>query len=287
MGQFPSEWQELVGKVEEASVDAVELNLSCPAKVDKIEEAGVGYRIGQIPDEAAEITKIVKQVATVPVIPKLTPNVTSIVEIAKACKEAGADGISAINTVQGLIGIDVETGIPYSSDHNGRAFISGLSGPMIRPIGLFNVSEICNNVDIPTIGIGGIEDWKSAVEYVMVGATAVQICTGLMWKGYKLGVKMYDGMAEFMDRKGYDSIDDFRGIALQHITTSSEKVEVVAVVDKDKCNGCGLCVTPCNETQFDAMSLVDKTVVINADRCGGCGLCKVICPQEAIFYARK
>jgi dihydropyrimidine dehydrogenase (NAD+) subunit PreA len=109
--------------------------------------------------------------------------------MALECKRAGADGISAINTVGGIIGIDIDTGIPISSDIDHVAVMSGLSGPLIKPIGLRVVAEIAMGVDIPICGIGGISTWKDAVEYFMLGAGVVQVCTAAMWEGFS-GKKM-------------------------------------------------------------------------------------------------
>lgn len=283
MGRNPGEWGELADMVQEAGCDAIELNLSCPAKATTIEE-GLGYIIGQNPELAAEATQAVKGASAVPVIPKLTPNVSDMVAIARACQEAGADGLAAINTVQGIIGIDVETTIPFSSDLKGRAYVSGLSGPMVRPIGLKFVSDICTHLELPVIGIGGVEDWKSAVEYIMLGATAVQVCTAFMWKGQGMGRRMARGLSDFMARHDYQSIEDFRGKSLAHLTTDSEKMEVTAVIDEEKCNGCGVCVTACGESQYDAVHLVDKLAVIDKAKCQGCGLCFVVCKQEAVSF---
>jgi len=287
MGRWLSEWAELTNEVQEAGVDAVELNLSCPARVGDMEEHGIGYHIGQKPELAAEATQMAKKAASVPVIPKLTPDVPSIVEIAGACKEGGADGLSAINTVPGIIGIDVETGVPFSRDIANRAYVSGLSGPMIRPIGLRIVSEICSSdANLPVMGIGGVDGWKSAAEYIMVGATAVQICTAFMWKGYKLGKRMCEGLRDFMERKGYESVNDFRGMSLEYMTTSLEKAKVRAVVDDEKCNGCGVCVPACGDSSYGAISLRDKIAIVDENRCVGCGLCKLVCPKDAVTYTQ-
>lgn len=285
MGRSPSEWQELTERVCEAGADAIELNLSCPVKSTTMEQ-GIGYLLGQVPSAAAEITKIVKEKSQKPVIVKLTPNVTKISEVANAVEKAGADAVSAINTIQGIIGIDVENAVPNSSDVEDRGYISGLSGPIVRPVGLKSVAEIAQDVSIPICGIGGIDDWKSAVEYMMLGCSTVQVCTGVMWHGFGLGKKMYEGLTKFMERRGYNSIEDFRGKALKQITQEVEKMEVRAQVNVEKCNGCGLCVIPCNETQFGAITLKDNVIEINQELCGGCGLCDVVCRRGAIYFKR-
>jgi len=284
MGRWPSEWEELMGKIQEAGVDAIELNLSCPARQGDFVKHRTGSFLSQNPDLAAEATRAAKKAASVALIVKLSPNVTDIVEIARACKEAGADGLSAINTVSGIIGIDVKTAIPLSSDIANRAYISGLSGPMIRPIGLRAVSDLCSNVDLPVIGIGGIDGWKSAVEYIMVGAIAVQVCTAFMWKGYKLGRSMCKGLREFMEREDYSSADEFRGKSLQYITTAVEKTSVRALVDQDKCNGCADCEIACYDSSYGAIRVKDKVAVVSQALCVGCGLCKVVCKRNAVSY---
>lgn len=284
MGRGPSEWEELTDKIQEAGVDAIEMNLSCPARQGDFVKHRTGSFLSQNPDLAAEATQATKKAASVPLIAKLSPNVTDIVEIARACKEAGADGLSAINTVSGIIGIDVETAIPLSSDIANRAYISGLSGPMIRPIGLRAVSDLCRNMDLPVIGIGGVDGWKSAVEYIMVGATAVQVCTAFMWQGYKLGKRMCRGLREFLERKGYTSTDEFRGKSLQHLTTAVEKTSVGALVDQDKCNGCTDCEIACHDSSYGAIRVEDKVAVVNQALCVGCGLCKVVCKRNAVTY---
>jgi dihydropyrimidine dehydrogenase (NAD+) subunit PreA len=286
MGKSDNDWREMPRQMEEANVDAIELNLSCPADIDS--HRGKGRHIGQVPEQAARIMKLVKESTSLPVLAKLNAIVSDIAEIASACEGAGADGISAINTIPGIIGIDVETGIPYSSDHEDRAYASGVSGSIIRPVGLRCVSDIYKKVDIPIFGIGGIDGWKSAVEYMMVGAPAVQVCTAFMLKGFKLGKRMCKGLSEFMERKGYSSVNDFCGISHKYITTEYQEISVRAVVDEEKCNLCGQCIPACCETQHIALSLEDKKkVIVDEERCQGCGLCAVVCKQQAISFASK
>jgi dihydropyrimidine dehydrogenase (NAD+) subunit PreA len=286
MGKTEDEWKIMSRQLEAAGCDALELNLSCPSTLDS--HKGKGRHVGQIPEQVSDIVKIVKTSTSLPVIPKLTPIVNDIGEIGAACEAAGADGITAINTVTGIIGIDVETGIPYSSDKDGRAYVSGISGGAIRPIGLRCVSDIYKKVNIPIFGVGGIEGWKSAVEYMMVGAPAVQVCTGFMLKGFNIGKRMANGLTKFMERKGYDSVKDFCGITHSHLTTAYEEISVRAVVDEEKCNGCKQCIPACCESQHIAISLGDnKKAAVDIDRCQGCGLCAVVCKQKAISFVSK
>ena len=164
-------------------VDIFELNVSCPMPA-----AGVGMNIGKVPELSAEQVRAVKNACPdIPLMPKMTPNVSDIAAVAKACEEAGADAIAATNSVQALVGVDVETGIPLLP-----AF-GGYSGPVVHPIMLRCVAQIAQAVKIPIAGIGGVSNWKQAVEMMMVGATMVQVGTAIIWNGYQSGSRNCEG----------------------------------------------------------------------------------------------
>ena len=189
----------------------IEINVSCPMPVEK-----VGMHIGRDPKLTAEQVKAVKEAVEVPISVKLSPNFAYIGELARAAEQAGADAITTTNSVQALYGVDIETGkliLP--------AF-GGYSGPAIRPITLRCVAKAAKATKIPVCGIGGISSWRDVVEYIMVGATAVQTCTAVMWMGLGVFKEFADGLRSFMERKGYEEIDDFRGIALKDLTTVEE-----------------------------------------------------------------
>ena len=228
---------------------------------------------------------------SLPLMIKLSSHVTDTVASARTCKMAGADSVSAINTLRGIIGIDVETGIPMSSDLNGNGFISGISGPVIKPVGLRVVAEIASSdVGIPICAIGGITDWKSTVEYMMVGASAVQLCSGVMWYGYPVGTKLYHGLVKFMERKGYKKLSDFRGISLPTLKDLGgvvvERIPTVAKIDEEKCTRCMRCYTACSDAAFDAIRTTGgpgSNLKIEREICEGCGLCRVVCKENAII----
>ncbi len=289
MGRTLDEWTVLARSVEECGADAVELSIGCPVILDARDiSAGV---ISHSPDLVNKVVRAAKKECSAPIIPKVTPNLREgdLPIVTKAAENAGADAISAINTVLGLAGIDIETGIPLSSDIYGKSIISGISGPIVKPIGLQCVSQIAKAVDIPVFGIGGISDYKSAIEYMMVGASVVQLCTAVMFRGYQIGRDLTKGLSEFMKRKGYKSLDDFRGISLPNIITNhlkmNLKTKVSAFVNEQKCTGCGLCVTACSDGATNAITMEDKIAVVNKDVCIGCGLCRVICLVNAIDLA--
>lgn len=249
----------------------IEINVSCPMPVEK-----VGMHIGKDPKLTAEQVKAVKEAVGVPISVKLSPNFAYIGELARAAEQAGADAITTTNSVQALYGVDIETGkliLP--------AF-GGYSGPAIRPITLRCVAKAAKATKIPVCGIGGISSWRDVVEYIMVGATAVQTCTAVMWRGLGVFKEFADGLRSFMERKGYEEIDDFRGIALKDLTTVEELAQrepLHASVNEDLCNGCGICERVCS---YDAIKMIEGMVRANPELCDGCGLCKAWCPVEAI-----
>jgi dihydropyrimidine dehydrogenase (NAD+) subunit PreA len=208
-----NEWIKLARWSEERGAKLIELNFGCPHGEP---EKKSGAYISQHPDLVYSYTKEVVQSVGIPVITKLSPNVTDIVEIAKNAEKAGAKGITAINTVSGLIGIAIEKEMPLPSIQ-GNTTYGGLSGPGVKPIGLRAVSLLKKNTNIPISGVGGISDWKDAVEYVMVGATSVQVVTHTVLHGFDFVNEWKQSIEDFLKRHGYDSLDDIRGKVLSKI----------------------------------------------------------------------
>jgi dihydroorotate dehydrogenase (NAD+) catalytic subunit len=187
----------------DAGVAAIELNLSCP-NVEK-----VGALFGADAELALEVVREVKRAVSLPVFAKLTANVGDIVEIAKACEEGGADGVTAINTLKAMA-IDIRAKTPLLGNK-----VGGLSGPCIKPIALRCVYEIAQEVDIPVMGCGGVTTGKDAVEYLMAGAQAVQIGTGVLTRGLSVFRKVALEIQEFLEERGYSCVDDIVGLALK------------------------------------------------------------------------
>jgi len=275
----PSDTADLAKKVADTGmVDIFELNVSCPMPA-----ANVGMNIGKDPILVAEQVKAVKKACPdIPLMPKMTPNISDIAVIAKACEDSGADAIAATNSIQALVGIDVETGRPLLP-----AF-GGYSGPCVHPIMLRIVAQIAQAVKIPISGIGGVSNWKQAIEMMMVGASTVQIGTGIMWRGYKVIGDIISGMESFMVRKDYKSSKELVGISLKHIGSTEEMAKlppVVAILDEDLCIGCGNCAKVCG---YNAIEMKENDIAkINIDNCDGCGLCVQICPNSALSLVDK
>ena len=274
----PDEWHKLVQKVQSAGPDMIELNLSCP----HMAEGGIGSAIGQDPKLAGDVTKWVKEVAEVPVMVKLTPNVTDIISIGNAAKRNGADALSAINTVLSMTGIDLDTMVPKPSV-KGISTFGGFSGPSVKPISLRIAVQLAKGVGLPLSSIGGITTWRDAAEFLMCGATTMQLCTAVMWKGYGIIEDLTTGLSNYLYEKGIGSVKEIIGHALPKIYDSLGDLDfthkVVFEIDKNKCIKCGLCYVACRDGGCDAIELDEEKVpTVDEEKCDGCSLCMHVCP---------
>lgn len=274
-------WQRLAEAVQEAGIDAIELNVSCPHGMPS---KGMGAFIGQNAELTGDVVAWVKKVAKVPVVIKLTPNVSDIAFIAQAAKDNGADALCTVNTVSGLMGVDLETLTPLPAI-GGVSTYGGYSGPGIKPIALRCVAQIAKATGLPVSGLGGLTSWQDAVEFMAVGATTVQVGTAVMWKGYGIIEGLLYGLNDYLDDKGFIQVTEIIGAALSKIVEFPEMPlapRAKASVD-DTCNGCLLCVVACADGGFQAISGVKSEVVtIDSDLCDGCSLCMMVCPLSSI-----
>jgi dihydropyrimidine dehydrogenase (NAD+) subunit PreA len=241
-------WHEMVQRAEDAGADGLELNFGCPHGMS---ERGMGSAVGQVPEYCEQITGWVKEKARTPVIVKLTPNISDIRLPARAAKRAGADALSAINTINSITGIDLETLEPRPNV-DGKSSHGGYCGPAVKPIALNMVSAVnsdfVDGAPLPMSGIGGIGTWQDAAEFMLLGAGTVQVCTAAMHFGYRIVEDMGDGLLEWMRRKGYERIEDFRGLSLPKMLEWKNlnlNFRVVAEIHAEKCIGCQLCYTAC------------------------------------------
>lgn len=275
------EWQSLIKTFNNSEVDAFELNFSCPHGMP---EKGIGMAIGTNPEISSMITKWVMEVAKKPVFVKLSPNVTNIAEIVKAVEAAGANGFAAINTVQSLMGIDLDTFEP-KPNVNGKSTFGGYSGISVKPIGLRCVAQIRQNSNLPILGMGGISNWQDAAEYMCVGADVVQVCTEVMVNGYAVIEAMKQGLLSYLQSKGFNSPANLKNKAIAKLSSHeklNKKMQVYPHINDELCVKCGKCVTICDESEHSALSLVDGHIEVNHDSCVGCSLCSHICPKSAI-----
>lgn len=283
----PEEWRALAGKVEEAGADAIEMNVSCPHGMP---EQGVGAAIGQNPAMVRDLTGAVTGAVDIPVIVKLTPNVTDILPVAKAAAAGGADMLSAINTIQCLGGINLDSFEPLPTVDGFSAY-GGYSGPAVKPVGLRFVSQIASSVDLPVIGIGGVSGWQNAAEYLLAGASAVQVCTAVMWHGVGIVRGMQSGLFTYLAGKELLSPDQLRGLSLEKIGSHQSLTRAYRVwptlSSPEQCNSCGRCVIACRDGGYHALSLKDRTLSVDRSRCDGCSLCFHVCPTGAITLTRE
>lgn len=275
------EWQKLVKTFNNSPIDAFELNFSCPHGMP---EKGIGMAIGTHPEISANITTWVKEVSEKPVFVKLSPNVSNITEITQAVVNAKADGLSAINTVQSLMGVDLDTFEPQPNV-NGTSTFGGYSGIAVKPIGLRCVAQVRQTTDLPILGIGGIANWHDAAEYISIGADVVQVCTEVMVNGYSIIKPMCKGLLTYLEDKGFDSPADLKNKAFIKLTAHKDlnkQRQYYPYINDETCLKCGKCVTICDEQEHSALSKENGHIELDKTKCIGCSLCSLVCSQSAI-----
>ncbi|MBD0380247.1 NAD-dependent dihydropyrimidine dehydrogenase subunit PreA [Paenibacillus sedimenti] len=279
-------WHEIVKKVEAIGVDGLELNFGCP---HGMAERGMGSASGQQPDLVEAQTMWVKEVATTPVIVKLTPNITDITATAKAAVRGGADAISLINTINSLAGVDLDSWntIPHVG---GKGAHGGYCGPAVKPIALNMVAECARNaaVGVPISGIGGISNWRDAVEFMLMGATGVQVCTAAMHHGFRIVEDMIDGLNNYLDEKGLASVTELIGKSVTRYSDWGNldlNYAVVARIDTATCINCNKCHIACEDTSHQCIDMLTgedgkSYLQVREEDCVGCNLCSIVCPVD-------
>jgi dihydropyrimidine dehydrogenase (NAD+) subunit PreA len=225
-------------------------------------ERGMGSAVGQVPEYCEQITSWVKEKARTPVIIKLTPNISDIRISARAAKRGGADALSAINTINSITGIDLNTFQP-SPNVDGKSSHGGYCGPAVKPIALNMVQQIQADPSstLPLSGIGGIGSWRDAAEFILLGCSTVQVCTAAMHYGYRIVEDMQDGLLAWMEEKGFATIEEFRGLSLPNVLEWKQlnlNYQIVARIHEDLCIGCQLCYTACWDGAHQCIHL-DRT----------------------------
>jgi dihydropyrimidine dehydrogenase (NAD+) subunit PreA len=278
-------WRNILSLVENTGADGVELNFGCPHGMS---ERGMGSAVGQVPDYVEMVTRWCKQNTRMPVIVKLTPNVTDILLPARAARRGGADAVSLINTINSIMGVDLDTMAPWPTT-DGKGTHGGYCGEAVKPIALNMVAEIARDPEcagLPISAIGGITTWRDAAEFMALGAGNVQVCTAAMVYGFRIVREMSTGLAEWMDGKGIAAPDDFVGRAVANVTDWQHlnlNYVVKARIDQDLCIKCGRCHIVCEDTSHQAITATRNGSrhfeVVDQD-CVGCNLCVSVCPVE-------
>ncbi len=285
MGRDEAEWGLLAHMCEDSGVDAVELNFSCP----NMAEGGLGSDIGQDPELVERFTASAKHSCGIPVLAKLTPNVTEMSPAAEAARRAGADGISAINTIKSVVGVDMHTYTTAPAVH-GRSAVGGYSGNAVKPIALRFIAELGQNpalADMHLSAMGGVETWMDALEFILLGAGSIQVTTAVMQYGYRIIDDLKSGLNMYLAEKGFRSVKEARGLALDSLSFTTDVLErdtvVYPVIDRQRCIGSGRCAISCADGGHQAIRMASgRRPVLEGQKCVGCHLCTLVCPQRAI-----
>jgi dihydropyrimidine dehydrogenase (NAD+) subunit PreA len=280
-------WQTILARVEQTGADGVELNFGCPHGMS---ERGMGSAVGQVPEYVEMVTRWCKLHTRMPVIVKLTPNVTDILQAANAARLGGADAVSLINTIMSITSVNLDSMTP-APEVDGKGTHGGYCGPGVKPIALRMVGEIARDERMramPISGIGGISTWRDAAEFLALGASNVQVCTAAMHHGFKIIDDMIDGLANWMNSKGYARIADFQGLAVPnfvHWDDLNLNFKSIAAIDQSLCIKCGLCYAACEDTSHQSIAAIrgqgTRRFEIIDSECVGCNLCAHVCPVDA------
>lgn len=305
----PEAWHEIIRRIEDTGADGIELNYGCPHGMS---ERGMGSAVGQVPEYCEQITRWVMEVAKIPVIVKLTPNIANIVLPARAAVAAGASALSLINTLNSIVGVDLET-LEITPNIGGKGGHGGYAGPAVKPIALHMLSALGADptvaaAKLPISGMGGITTWQDAAEFLLLGASSLQVCTAVMHYGFRIIEDLCDGLSNWMDEKGFATVADVVGKSLHRVSEFKNfdlSFRAVARIDQQKCIRCDLCYVACNDTAHQCIDLIANDgsianpgdydvrsngkedavgmrprVEVREEDCVGCRLCYNVCPVE-------
>jgi dihydropyrimidine dehydrogenase (NAD+) subunit PreA len=302
----PQAWKTIIQQIEDTGADGIELNYGCPHGMS---ERGMGAAVGQVPEYCEQITAWVREFSSIPVIVKLTPNVTNISASARAAVAGGAHALSLINTINSIVGVNLDS-FELSPNIGGKGGHGGYAGPAVKPIALHLLSQTALTEEVaraklPISGMGGIMNWRDAAEFLLLGASSLQVCTAAMLYGYRIIEDMTDGLSNWLDEKGISSVQQIIGASLPRIADFGDfdlGFKTVARIDHDACIQCNLCYIACNDTEHQCIDLVSsdglkvnpraydlrengKAVAdtrpfptVREKDCVGCDLCHNVCP---------
>lgn len=284
MVESRQEWQDIIKRSVDAGADGLELNFGCPHGMC---ERGMGSAVGQEPAVNQEITSWAKEYSEVPVLVKLTPNVSDILPHGLAAQRGGADGVTLINTIKSIIGVDLDTLVPQPVVGD-KSTNGGYCGAAVRPIALHMVASLARDpgFNIPISGIGGVTNWRDAVEFMLLGSSSVQVCTEVMLRGYRIVEDMIAGLERWMREKEFERLDDFIGKSIPAYSDWGEldiNYETVAKINPLSCIGCNRCMVACHDGAHQCIHPNpdgSNVPIIDEEECVGCNLCEIVCPVD-------
>jgi len=284
MVETREEWEEMIKRSIDAGADGLELNFGCPHGMC---ERGMGSAVGQEPAVNERITSWAKEFSTIPGLVKLTPNVGDIIPHGLAAQRGGADGVSLINTIKSIIGVDIDRMV-INPRVDGLSTNGGYCGAAVRPIALHMVAALSREAEfkIPISGIGGVTNWRDAVEFLLLGSSSVQVCTEVMLRGYRIVEDMIEGLEGYMRDKGIAKLDDMVGGAIPSFSEWGNldlNYETIAKIDPDKCIGCYKCMVACHDGAHQCIFPAkddSRVPIVDESECVGCNLCQIVCPVE-------
>lgn len=290
MGRNEEEWTYLAKRSEECGADMIECNFSCP----HMSVHGLGADVGTDPELVAAYTAAVRRGTGLPVLAKMTPNLSHMELPAVAAVRAGADALAAINTIKSLSGLDLESLEPGLSV-SGRSAVSGYSGKAVKPIALRFISDMANCTElsgVPISGMGGVESWRDAAEFIALGCSNVQVTTSVMEYGYRIIDDLIDGLSAYLYEKGMSNVGELVGSALGTICQSDEldrETVEYPKFDRSLCVGCGRCYVSCRDAGHQALGFdrLSRSVKLDPKKCVGCQLCRLVCPAGAITRSKR
>jgi len=305
----PETWHDIIHRIQDTGADGIELNYGCPHGMS---ERGMGSAVGQVPEYCEQITRWVMEVAKIPVIVKLTPNISDIVMPARAAVAAGANAVSLINTLNSIIGVDLDS-LEITPNIGGKGGHGGYAGPAVKPIALnmlaaLGKDSVVGGSKLPISGMGGISTWRDGAEFLLLGAGSLQVCTAVMHYGFRIVEDLCDGLSNWIDDKGFASVSDVVGRSLHRVSDFNHfdlSFSTIARIDQQKCIRCNLCYVACNDTAHQCIDLIGKdglvvqpqsydiqangkeeaistrpSVLVREQDCVGCRLCYNVCPVE-------
>lgn len=285
MGKNEAEWTYLAEQVEEAGADMIECNFSCP----HMSGDGLGSDVGTNPELVRTYTAAVRRGTKLPILAKMTPNVSNMEIPARAAMEAGADGISAINSIKSVMNVNLQD---FSSGPavDGKSAVGGYSGKAVKPIALRFIHDMKKAPELEAValsGMGGIETWQDAAEFIAMGCGNLQVTTAIMQYGYRMIDDLIEGLSIYLGQMNFSGVDELIGKALPNLV-KAEDLNRHSICyprfNRKECVSCGRCFVSCYDGGHQAISQreEDGQPILNAKKCVGCHLCALVCPTGAI-----